>query len=440
MNFLIKPTLAALALVGLMTPMTSADTTYTDWAAHALGLQEHLDDDRPLSQTFWVGTHNSYAAYNWDGSYHDDPNQTLSPTEQLDAGVRFIVYDVHPLNIWSDKMYLCHGAEVLGISWNCSSGNKRFKEGLKAVRDWINNGHSDSVVIIKLETETKLGKSADDIEDYIGSMIYRPADAGLSDCASLPVGSLTKQDVLDAGKNVIMIATPEKCGDMSSNKFRSRVFVGLDLYDDVTGLTDENEKFDRPNVAECEAYSAAYREANMLRQFDGATFLGILGGGDPKITADNLAGYMACGLNVFELWNYAGANRLTLDSGTHTTEYDFFGKEDMVWSWAQGEPNDMGSAEDCATSRADGRFNDAQCTNTERVACRSAAGHWQITLGEYFFSNGVMACESEFGSAYGFDKPATPYENAALLAAKSQVGASVVWINYSDQVTEGTWQ
>jgi hypothetical protein len=430
---------AALAvLAGLAASM---EASASDWGAGALDLQEHLDNGRPLSQSFWVGAHNAYNAYNWDGSYRLDPNQTLSPTEQLDAGVRMMSFDVHPLNTWSDKMYLCHAAEVGGISWGCSSSNERFKEGLKAVRNWINDGHGDSVVMIKLETESNLGQSAADIEDYIGSMVYKPANAGLSGCASLPVATITKQDVLDAGKNVILISTPSKCGDMKRNSYRQWVFIGLDVYDAANGQTVANQKFEKPgSVSACEGYGASYRQANMLRQFDGTTFEGTYGGGSPKLTAANIGGFMACGLNIAELFNVAGESTLSLDGGTHTTQYAFLDNDNLVWSWGTNEPNSASGDEDCAESRADGRFNDAQCGLAKRVACRAASGNWQVTVGAYFFSNGAYACDSEFGGAYAFDKPATAFENGLLIAAKATAGAGDVWINYTDQSNEGAWE
>ena len=61
----------------------------SSWAYRALMLQLKLDEEAPLSQATFLGTHNSYNASAYATLYrYLDPNQKLSITDQLRVGAR----------------------------------------------------------------------------------------------------------------------------------------------------------------------------------------------------------------------------------------------------------------------------------------------------------------------------------------------------------------
>jgi Lectin C-type domain len=111
-----------------------------------------------------------------------------------------------------------------------------------------------------------------------------------------------------------------------------------------------------------------------------------------------------------------------------------------VYLWEEGEPNNW-NEEDCAASRASGRFNDDDCRGSSHpFACRDSSGAWYVTSGSGPWYGGEDLCASETGGAYAFAVPRTWGENEALKSAKAAAGESTVWVAYNDSADEGDWQ
>ena len=64
------------------------------WAYQALAKQNLLDNAVPISEGFRVMAHNAFNSTAY-GAIHIDPNHSLSITEQLDTGVRYLELDAH---------------------------------------------------------------------------------------------------------------------------------------------------------------------------------------------------------------------------------------------------------------------------------------------------------------------------------------------------------
>jgi hypothetical protein len=116
-------------------------------------------------------------------------------------------------------------------------------------------------------------------------------------------------------------------------------------------------------------------------------------------------------------------------------------------TWDQGEPNG-GRNENCATFKANGRFNDLKCHTHLRYVCRETdpvnplisklyllptekAGAWH---------HGEFLCEDS-NKDWVFSLPKSLEEQAYLmqLIIDSPDSSSPVWVNYSDQPEEGHW-
>lgn len=414
---------AALAVAMLWSAGAAADSG-TEWGKRALRLQNQIDNAAPFHDTMWVGSHNSFNAQEWDGAYNYDPNQKNKPKEQMDHGVREVVFDVY----WSSattSMLLCHGT--------CSGSEKTFREGLDQIRDWLDDGNSDEVVMLKVEAtkssiDDKFSKFANQLEGALGARIYKPSHHGISSgCEGIDPTTISKQAILDAGKNVIVISTPER-GCPDNGGFNEWVFSGFRyIQGDLTVHTDKFDKGKSPS--DCETIKAQY-PTHMQRQFDSATWLNLADGdkGTVEIRDGNVNGYMECGLNVFEMFNFNGANA--------TTTRPWLQPQDLVWSWRSGEPNNSGGDEDCAVSGDDNRFNDRVCSERHAFACRNTDGVWQVTGGYGTFSEGDAACK-KLGGTYSFAAPVNARQNKQLLSVKKT--GDVVWLNYQDLSMEGQW-
>ncbi|WP_444888770.1 hypothetical protein [Microbulbifer sp. JMSA008] len=385
-----------------------------------LSLQEQLDKDVPFNHSQWVGTHNSYNAREWDSAYWADPNQDISIYDQLKSGVRELTLDVGDYGTFfgENQLRLCHGV--------CFGGEKKFRRGLESIVRWLEEGNAQSVILLKLEINSDhYGQIASQLRAELGSYLYEASfsGGGSNRCAGLPVDSLSKQNVLDSGKNIVVVNTDLICPQ--SGSFRSVVHLGLQYQG---FYKDKFSKPTDPNTCELMTTSASKQ---MTRLHDPSTLYGIGSGGkgpqDKEITESNVKSYLSCGLNIFEMFWFNGDG-----SAGHLEP------EDLLWSWESTEPNNWNGNEHCAISKANGRFNDVACSKSYRFACRDE-GEWKITAADADWSQGEVACKYEYPGSV-FDVPFNGYDNARLMSAKIGAGASTVWLAYHDLNQEGLWQ
>ena len=433
-NPLIKTfSLAALAPVIASTLISSQAIAQT-WGEQALLIQNMLDKDVPLSQTTWVGTHNSFA--NADDDDYIDVNQGGSVKNQLRAGVREIVFDVHYaadvvgdlINV-NKAVRVCHNGGSFGGCTDGITGNRKFKNALDDIAEWINEGNRDQVVLLKLELQdsarNNINKVEDKIDNHIADYLYQPKnrsyhgdlDAG-NGCTELKTSVITKQDVLNAGKNVIAFVTE---GCQSDGGFNDVVFYGGDAAEDVN------------SVAKLTGWSDEDKRNKMSRVKDAVTKSQILSTKDyAKMAPGNVDAWLDAGLNIFELYGFnQGGSEWRVDDENGVKDYPV-NQENMVWSWSVNQPDDY-NGEDCAMIRSDGKFNDAPCSNSYQYACYSDSSGWSLTPSSGSWQDGFAVCQ---GESAAFKAPVNKVQLNALNAV---LGGSLAWINYSDQAMEGEW-
>ncbi|MEM9763400.1 MAG: hypothetical protein AAF968_12960, partial [Pseudomonadota bacterium] len=402
--------IAALALVA---------PAYGSWGKDALTLQEFLDTNNTFNRTTWVGAHNAYAADEWG---YLDPNQTLKPRNLLEAGARQMEYDPH--KDWQGDLNLCHGI--------CSGFEKKFTTGLDQIVNFIAD-NPNAVVFLKLEMDDALSKTGDKLENRLGDLIYKPRTGRISTGNACPGRHglepefLTKADILNEGKNVVVFAGNGKLDDCpGSIGFMEWVHVGVEYQ--ATGWQLKFDKATSPSQS-----GTFYDQGRMTLTHDPNTFNSINGGGAQQIfTRSNVGNYMAHGHNVFELYNFNGMDTLL--------HQDVKAKH-MVWSWEVDEPAGNG---DCAVvnDAVGPRFNDVACNYHLRYACYgSVTDTWNVTSGSGPWENGQQACAGEFGPGMNFAVPTNGRQMDDLLNRINGQGiASAVYVNYHDRSIEGVWQ
>lgn len=130
----------------------------------------------------------------------------------------------------------------------------------------------------------------------------------------------------------------------------------------------------------------------------------------------------------------------------HTFVFNL-GMDVLAPFWNTGEPNNAGSGEDCAVQQQGTRlWNDLSCATSLPVACYNPFdginGSWSITTtSTAFTTTGALSlmCEQAFGGPYKFFSPVTLSQRNDLVAAMTTAGVTDVYINATDQATEGTW-
>ncbi|MCL1127068.1 phosphatidylinositol-specific phospholipase C domain-containing protein [Shewanella surugensis] len=382
------------------------------WEVKALKLQNHLDYQEPLSNSFIFGSHNSFNAKEYATAMrYLDPNHKLSIYDQLDAGVRGIVLDVHKFDKadsfwiweWDSELLLCHGQSNHS---GCSAYDRALIEGLAEIKSWLDENPNELIVVtVEDQMENKHTQAAELFSGVLGDYIYRPTSGG---CQELP-WNMTKQDILDTGKQVLVQAR-FTC-DSNNADWQAIVFE----FDRKKG-----DVIDARN-GECPSFNQGSQWLLYAEDRAVAT-------NEPDeelLHSDDLQQLMACGVNLIglDMIGYASTNRI----------------EGAIWSWDDNEPNDYRNNEDCAESWENGRINDVNCSNSKKVACKNEAGEWLITQEQVNWSEASALCEAEVNGEYVFSVPANYIDNQSLIAAKELMRVTRVWLNYTDQLMEGYW-
>lgn len=418
--------LLAVALLASTTPALAGDVDdyQNSWIHQALSLQRQLDHFAPMSQATFLATHNSYNSSVWSSAVrYIDPNQSRSVRDQLRMDIRALEFDVHTYFSmqgwpwqWRNELLLCHGQDNhLG----CSSYDRKFIDGLKDIRNWLDRAENrNEVVILYIEDHIDGGwhdDAIDDIQATLGALVYRPPGGT---CQGIPM-NLSKADIVAAGKRVLLMT------DGCNNGFNNWVFGGIG--NSLSG-------FPTGNVAQLGGYphcqsdrfSRQYLDQHLVRYYEDRTNLSAMFGdpGDP-ITPQTVTELLQCGMNLI------GFDKLTPFDGR---------LEAAVWSWNTNEPNNWNNNEDCAEHYYSGRFNDVQCDAVRQFACKKPGTHeWHITANSGRWQDGAAVCSNETGGEYRFSVPTNGYDNQRLVEAKSYLGVGNVWLNYSDRLNEGQW-
>ncbi|MCJ8272242.1 MAG: hypothetical protein MJK04_22935, partial [Psychrosphaera sp.] len=434
----LKKVLSAAILIGLASPVVAE--TKEEWGRRVLNLQANLDFEVPLAKTTWVGSHNSFANPQDDSLV--DYNQAYSLKNQLRKGVRELVFDVH----WElDKMMLCHNNNNTGVECvDGVTGNRKLTKALDDIKEWLNEDQNlDQIVLLKLEMTDSARRHINKIEKKIlgsmGSYVFRTdvmsthGDLDNSTgCTALPSSTLTKKQVLDAGKNIIIFNTHD-C--ISDGGFNNLAFYADNKQENGTSLD---------NVASVDilnGWNELAKNTTMSRAKDAMTRDRYLSDADSvKMKPSNIEAWMKAGLNIFELYGF-DANDSRWRKGSETSVQ----AEDMVWSWSTGQPDNWQGA-DCAAINSAGKMDDASCHYTLHFACKpelavdpaADPNGWLVTSVTGSWQNGYDACESVDAT---FRAPTSLIELDALTTAiaNAERSSAVTWINYTDQKLEGQW-
>lgn len=400
---------------------TPVDIYQRSWEKAQLGRQRALEANLPFKDSTFLHTHNTYnsAAYTTAVSYID-PNQKHSIHDQLRMDIRAIELDVHSyfwmdtwkVWEWGTRLLLCHGGQGGNEHLGCSSFDRQFSSGVSELNSFIRSNRSEVVILyIEDHMDGKHQEALNIMKSAFGDLIYRPA----GNCQDAPV-NLTRQQVLNAGKNIIVWS-----GGCGTGEWQGWVY-------NKNNLTHEENSSKFSSYPTCGNPSmSADSYANKITRFyeDKTNLTAWFGGGSGSTTTANIPEMLKCGVNL------VGMDKLTPTDGRLAS---------AVFSWAGGEPNDWGGNEDCAMQWSNGRWNDANCNNSYRFACRNAAGQWKISSGSGVWTSGAAVCSNETGGAYQFAVPQNGQQNQKLVEAKAAAGVGEVWLKYSDRASEGNWR
>lgn len=371
------------------------------WVHRALRLQEHLDRHEPIVNSLIPHTHNSANSTAYGPSLSTyDPNQRYSIGDQLRMDIRGIELDLH---LVGGDVVLCHGTTVpvgdLVVHVGCSI-DMPLAAGLAEIRDFLARpDNADVVVLLYLENQLDADPTAHaaavaDLDRYLGEFAYRPSAAG-GDCTDLPM-ELSRQDVLDAGAQVVMVGN---CGPAGWSQW---VFERGDRWNE-SGYDGDYPAF--PVCVGSRRVEQDY-DAAFVRHWEDLTFVSAVAeGAIHHLHPATVRDMVRCGVDMI------GFDRLTPFDGR---------LEALVWSWAPDEPA-ADLTRSCAYRGEDGRFHtDTDCSTPRPVACRVGDG-WAVAPAAAW-SDGDRACAAVGGE---FSVPPTGWENERL---GEIVAAAEVWL------------
>ncbi|WP_444944426.1 jacalin-like lectin [Microbulbifer sp. ZKSA006] len=427
----------------------SGEIDSSDDKVKRLDLQGQIDTKAPLSKTLWAGAHNAYASYQWDQGVYTDVNQWYAPEKLFSRGIRLVEYDVYPASNLSSTPHLCHmGLEEATMCIYMFGTAATLGDGLDEIKDFLVE-NIDEVIFLKFEAydsdyhQNFRNKIGEKIESRLGDLVFKPTDWGYTedDCASLPVQTLTKQDVLDAGRNVILfIQVPREyphTGDndlcdyhdeSNTSKFRRNVWIGVDEMDASGNLTPneplaQNSSQLTSDIDGNTSAATHYHNGNLSVALDATTEYSK---DDIKYSGSAIKEKAEAGYNILEL-ALVEANATTIGASKAPQI------EDFTWSWRNDSPSGSHS---CAWLSSDGEIRDYSCS-TERVfACLDDERNWHISRTSGTWSEGYTICAAD---GYHYGMPYNALENAALYAKRNSEGVSTsVWVNYYEPF-EGFW-
>lgn len=366
-------------------------------------LQNYIDNQAPLAGTTWIGTHNAYAASS-DG--YNPANQTAPMRVQLAAGYRVLALDLSGAN---GTIRLCHKV--------CIPGQQRpFENGLMEINDWLRQ-NPDEVIMLVIEDDMDHDWQREYAGDVLKSgplagKIYSPelhSGSSTGTCKSLPMNSITKDDMLSQGKQVI-VTSYQGCS-ANGTEWRRQAW-------NIPSNSNLTSTYDFTNYT-----NLRFSDKLSIIAEDGS-FWGknteLLSGEEKDLNHYAIADAL-----------YRGVGMIGLDFAVVNARHSA-----SIWSWA---PNFPVNGLDCAVSdfrrshysRGD-MWVSANCNNNIRpIACVGAGNvgrqtDWVIANAGKF-ADGHSICAS-MGKI--FRAPVNANENSALTTVKYNTGTQEVTLNY----------
>lgn len=398
------------------------------WVFQAGRLQTLLTRNLPLTQTTFPATHNSFNSTAYPGlSSTGDPNHNLTLAQQLSLGMEGLELDLHWIpHLLSGNFapVVCHGLGASMAHFGCTPQDRHLREVLTEIAAALQMPENKGRVIM-LDLEDSLAdfrppngaepsvaghdQAAALFEQILGPLIYKPVQPEVSipeGCTTLGIKTLSKQDVLDAGKQIILVSG---CG--VGGQWKKWVFQ-------FDRKQKANDGFDA-KTCESDYFKPEDYATRFTRLWHDSTQLGAFTNSSLKaITAEDVRAMNLCGLHQ------ASIDRLTLGDERLAAN---------IWSWEAGFPKRVASRQ-CVYQGENGRWKTGDCLTRRAYACLIPGGEgWRIVPGEDRFKGewqaGRSACKIE-GGIFGLPKSAK--QNAQLNVALKKSSLKEVWLNWAD--------
>ncbi len=396
--------------------MAMSHPAMANWSADALSHQYRLQKHEPIVQGVIAGTHNSYSSNAYNLKLYE--NQDLSITSQLNAGARFLEFDMwRTRDVEYGGIYLCHNGGRCSTPIFLLGDYIYLDSALREIAVWA-KANPDQVLIIKVENGNMENEDFDILREgisvQIGDIVYQPPRNGASDsCKKFPA-TLTPAQMLAQGKQVLFYGYTGCDADNGSLAATNEW-----IFDNTNGELDDDKLDDMKSAANsCSRHS----DGTFALFYEGREEIVDIKTGDaiPDYLVADLA---KCGGTFF---------------GFDWLEHNDSRMKSAVWSWAENQPDAKGPTStsniNCAVNHQN-RFYDDDCGLSFAFSCENEQQQWKITSTTGAWNTGESSCQAEFGGSYHFSVAKTSKQNQAVKAANT---ANVnYWMNYQKSSGDG---
>jgi len=233
--------------------------------------------------------------------------------------------------------------------------------------------------------------------------------------------------------SILLLAA--QCTSASSSKHSSQKKLGkVALSEPVVSVTSTpaaTAAFEGCSVGTEYNGKCYYHNSDSLSRNSAEAACETLGGTLASITSADMNS---------ELVSLAGGNSVWIGLSDQSTEGTYVwedGSEPTYTSWASGEPNDYGGAEDCVEMWSSGNWNDDSCSDNKESICELSTE--SLTFDYYTdtlsWDDAETECQGFGGNLVSITSEAINEEVLALVGGAD----NDVWIGLNDQSTEGTY-
>jgi len=368
--------------------------------ADSFGLKTQRDIamDTPLNRVQILSAHNA-----WNDSNNAWANQRWPLQELLNSGIRGFDYDLH---LDDGEVKFCHG--------DCGtlySADDSYIDEMKELAAWV-KVHPKEIIFIDLEDRAHTQEGVESpLYQFFGDLLYKPSDKPTDRWE-------TPREMIARGKRVIVKSANDTYdgsliwdGKIFSVNAGSGWNYRQVMYFDADNCTSDGKPINQDDIY-------GFMDSKLGKWFLPDDWVDQTG----TIDTENIIQMLKCGVNFID------ADR-----------WDVEMIDAAVWTWNNGEPNNSGNDEDCASiALNNGRWNDSKCSQNLPYACQNNNNidDWKITKNAGPWENGFDQCNIEY-PGYSFNVPGNAYQNRMIEQAGS---VDWVWIAYSDIQREGYWK
>ncbi len=429
----------------------------------SLNLQINIDRFEPLNFEQFIGTHNSMISpvYTtsknaFDLSY-SDPDNYISLTSQLNAGVRQLEFDI----LWNNNQILfCHNHVTPVINNILCTGNSSLSSVMAEINQWI-AAHPDQLIMIYLDINQNLGTHVADLDkifSIISQNIFTPKMAQqyyVSQGHALPAYKISANDIIQKYGKHILVVSDEDIADLNNSEYvftsasHSNVSMlhetGVDDYYKNNIQCNNNDKLDYTAFNQFYGDQGHY---NIWRVNGDRTVIAYLSSSNGAIsysdyiTAAFIKNTLACPVNIYSL-NMLGYTENNTSQAASDPRLSAF-----LWSWAFGFPLQTGGSDIAYIDPHTEHFANDETVKAQYALCYQPSeaisgptipGNWQVfpinntNVDLTTFEKANNAC----APGYYFATPTTSYQMANAMHVIKGINQAVL-VNYKK--VNNTWQ